>query len=103
MTIGEYILDSQDLKQKYVKVCNVINALYDQAIVSAGSSDISSYSVDDGQTKLSTTYRSMDDVERAIVKFTRLKNMLARQISGTTIVRLADSQSVYSRGFLNRN
>jgi hypothetical protein len=55
----EYIIDSTSLKQRYDRICSIITALENQQLLMAGNSDVVTYSLDDGQTRISTTYRKI--------------------------------------------
>lgn len=56
--------------------------------VGTGNSDIESYTLDDGQTKISTTYRNVESIIKAIVGFEALRDKLLNQLNGrTTILR----------------
>lgn len=90
----EYIIDSTSLKQRYDRICAIITALENQQLSMVGNSDVLSYSLDDGQTRISTTYRSADQIAKAIEKYEQIKERLANQITGTRIVRLADAGTI---------
>lgn len=92
----EYIIDSVGLKERYDRICAIITALENQQIAAVGNSDVISYSLDDGQTRISTNYRSALDIQKAIEGYEKIKERILNQITGTRIVRLADAESIQS-------
>ncbi|MDD5013653.1 MAG: hypothetical protein PHW73_00945 [Atribacterota bacterium] len=98
MTEYQYIIDSASLKERYDRICAIITALENQQLLDIGKSGILSYSLDDGQTRISTQYRSADQIMKAIEAYERIKERILNQITGTRIVRLADAGSIQSNG-----
>jgi uncharacterized protein YqgV (UPF0045/DUF77 family) len=96
----QYVIDSSDLKNKYDRIQAVISALIDQQILMVGKSGIVSYSLNDGQTVISTTYRNSMDIAKAIQEYTKISNVILSQITGSRVKRLADAQSVQSNGHI---
>ena len=52
----------------------------------AGNSDIDEYSLDDGQIKIKTKYRSVDSMYTAIQGFEALKQKLLNKLNGRVTV-----------------
>lgn len=96
MTEYEYIIDSTSLKQRYDRITAIITALENQQLAAVGNSDVLQYSLDDGQTRISTMYRSADQIAKAIDVYEKIQNRILSQITGTRIVRLADAKDVQS-------
>lgn len=96
MTEYQYIIDSTSLKERYDRINNIINQLELQQISLISNSGIVSYSLDDGQTKIQTSYRSADQIAEAIRQYEKIKNRIADQITGSRIVRLADAGTIQS-------
>jgi hypothetical protein len=94
----QYVIDSVDLKQRYDRIKAIITALENQQLALVGNSDVVSYSLDDGQTRISTTYRSADQIAKAIDQYEKILIRIESQITGTRIVRLADAGSIQSNG-----
>ena len=88
-----YITCSQDVKDRIDKLKQVISALEDQAIIAAGSSDISEYTLNDGQIIIKTAYRSPDAIAKAIFSFEKILNRLINRCSGQSITTLRDAHS----------
>jgi len=96
----QYIIDSTSLKQRYDRIKAIITALENQQLALVGNSDVVSYSLDDGQTRISTTYRSADQIAKAISDYEKILFRIEAQITGTRIVRLADAGSIQSNRFV---
>lgn len=96
MTEYQYIIDSTSLKQRYDRIVSIITALETQQLAMVGNSDVVSYSLDDGQTRISTNYRNPDQVAKAITEYEKIAERILNQITGTRIVRLADAKSIQS-------
>jgi len=91
-----YIIDSTSLKQRYDRITAIITALENQILLGISNSDVISYSLDDGQTRISTNYRSADQVAKAITEYEKIRNRILFELTGSRIVRLADAGSVQS-------
>jgi hypothetical protein len=100
VTEYQYIIDSASLKERYDRIVAIIAALENQQLLDVGKSGILSYSLDDGQTRISTQYRSADQIMKAIESYERIKERILNQITGTRIVRLADAKSIQSNGLI---
>lgn len=87
-----YIQSCKTAKEKIVALEAIIDALLLSALDAASSAGIDEYSLDDGQTKIKTKYRSVTAIKEAIDGFTTLKNMYISQINGRHI-RLVSSDS----------
>lgn len=100
ITEYKYVIDSVDLKSKYDRIQMIISALIDQQILMVGKSGTVSYSLNDGQTVISTTYRNSSDIAKAIQDYERISNTILSQITGSRVKRLAGAQSVQSNGLI---
>ncbi len=96
MTEYQYIIDSTSLKERYDRICQIIEGLENQQLAVVGNSDIDEYTLDDGQTKIKTVYRSLEQITKAINNYERIKNRILQQLTGTGIVRLADAKAIQS-------
>lgn len=78
-TITSYISCDSDTKAKIARIDAIIEALEDQLLIAAGSSDIDEYRLDDGQTIIKTVFRDPTIIEDTIQKLlnrkTRLQNI----------------------------
>ncbi len=86
MTISEYIQSKTSLDSKIA----AIDALIDQMITSAAdaidNSGTASYSFDDGQMKVSTQYRSVDEVMKGIASLEKIKQIYVNRRNGSITV-----------------
>lgn len=98
MTEYQYIIDSTSLKERYDRLVQIITALELQQVSAAANSDVQSYTLDDGQTKISTQYRSAESISKAILMYERLKNKILDQLLGTRVVVLRDAKTIQSNG-----
>ena len=96
----EYIIDSATLKQRYDRICSIIDGLELAQLANVSNADTLSYSLDDGQTRISTQYRSPEQIQKAIDAYEKIKIRLEQKLTGTRIIRLADAESIQSN---NRN
>jgi len=101
MTDAEYIMNSSGIVDRYNRISSIIAALENQQILMIANAGVEEYSLDDGQTKIHTTYRSADQIAKAINAYDAIRNKLHAQMTGTRIIRLADTTSVQSNGVMN--
>lgn len=94
----EYIINSTTLKQRYDRIQAIITALETQQLAMVGKSGTVSYSLDDGQTRISTQYRSSADIAKAISDYEKILTRIESQITGTRVMALRDAKSVQSNG-----
>jgi len=94
----QYVIDSADLKQRYDRIKAIITALENQQLLSVGKSGTISYSLNDGQTSISTQYRSFSEVAKAIEQYEKILERITNKITGTRIITLRDAKSVQSNG-----
>lgn len=87
-----YIATATTNAEKLAKVEAIIAALEDTALKSASNDDLSEYSLDDGQTKIKTVYRSTADVLKSLRGFEQLRQMYINRLNGR-VVRLFDEGS----------
>lgn len=82
-----YIKSASTMLERINRIDQIILALELQVVnVAAGNSDIEEYSIDDGQVKIKTIYRSVDSITKAIHGFETLKNKLLNQLNGRVTV-----------------
>lgn len=82
-----YIQSAASLKEKIDRYDRIIKALGEQMEnVAVGNSDISSYTVDDGQVKISTQYRDPVSIADAILKFEQEKQRALNTLNGRSFV-----------------
>ena len=82
-----YIESAQSLIDKVDRYDRIIDALgVRMENVVVGNSDVSEYLIDDGQVKISTTYRSPMAIADAITKFIALRNSALNNLNGRAAV-----------------
>lgn len=87
-TTKEYIQSKDTLDGKIGAIEALIDAMLANAIDIVEDSGTMSYSMDDGQMKVSTQYRSMKEVTKAILSLEQLKNLYVNRRNGhRTILR----------------
>lgn len=94
----EYIIDTDSLKERYDRIQAIITALENQQVLVTGNSDVVSYTLDDGQTRITTNYRSTEQIAKAIESYERILERIANKITGTRIVRLSDAGTIQTLG-----
>lgn len=83
----KFILCATNTAEKIAKIDLVINGLLDMAITAAVTGNFEEYSLDDGQTKIKTTYRNMTDVTAAISSMRKLKMLFVADYNNSTMGR----------------
>ena len=81
-TFVEYINCSANTKEKIARIDAIIEKLEDAELNGAANADIEEYSLDDGQTKIRTTYRDLANVEKTIQALYRRKQRLINNCIG---------------------
>jgi hypothetical protein len=99
----DYIGSCTTIDQQIAAIEQIQMALLTQALTSietsvANGESISQYSLNDGQTIISASYRSASEIKRDYENYEYLKNMLRNNKSGR-MVRLVDHKSFYHGGF----
>jgi uncharacterized protein YejL (UPF0352 family) len=96
---SDYLATTSSYQDKIVKIDKVIAALFVTLEKAATNEDISSYSLDDGQTKVMTQYKSASQVSASIEAMEKLRAYYNSKISGNKIVRLVDSKNLNGNRF----
>ena len=78
-----YLQSATSLQEQITRYGQIITALENQVLnFSVGNSDVSSYSLDDGQVKIQTQYRDPISMAKAIEHFERLKQTALNKLNG---------------------
>jgi hypothetical protein len=93
-----YVSSATTIKEKIVRINAVIDALLTSALTAAANGHVKEYSLDDGQTKISTSYNSAKDVHDSIAAFERIKQYYLNQLNGR-VIRLVDSKNFTGRNY----
>lgn len=82
-----YIENATSLQEKLVRIDAIILALETLAIdYAAGKAGISSYSLNDGQTTISTSYRSVSDIHVSLLGYEQIRQTILNKLNGRTFV-----------------
>lgn len=92
-----YISSASSLREKVARIEAVIIALEETALTAAAGDNVTSYTLDNGQTKINTMYRSAAEIANSILAFQRIKTRYINQLNGGAIVRLVDSSNFQRR------
>src|SRR5688572_712849 len=84
-----YIETATTLQGKIQKIDAIIAALETAALKAAGTGNITEYTLDNGQTKIQTMYRSPEAVQSSINAFEKIRQRYINQLNGR-VVRLVD-------------
>lgn len=87
-----YIDSATNLRDKITKMDQVIDGLESLAITAAATGNFSEYSIDNGQSKIRTVYRSMSEVANAISVFEKIRQRYINRLNGS-MVRLVDGKN----------
>lgn len=89
---AQYIGTCTSVKAKIAAIDLIIDALLVTAAKSAETENITQYSLNDGQTIISTTYKGTRAVVDSINSFRMLRESYVQQLQGR-VVRLVDSKN----------
>lgn len=96
----EYIHSTNDLLTQIGKIKQVIDALTQAMIDGAPSGNILEYSLDTGQSKMKTVYKSATAIVDQIAALEKLNDIYVvkyNKINNGSIVRLVDSKNLKVR------
>jgi hypothetical protein len=90
-----YVTSRTDLRGQIANIKAVMTALRQQRLEAAANGNISNmqeYSLDDGQTKIKTVYRSLNEINNALKVLEQELQMCYNQLNGR-MVRLVDGKN----------
>lgn len=88
---AEYINAAEDVKARINRLSTVIENLEACSINAASNSDVQNYSFNDGQTVISTNYRTITELALAIEAFEKIRERLVNRCRGrVTLLRDVD-------------
>lgn len=93
-----YIESCTTLKAKIAAISAIQDALLTSALKAASKGSIAQYSLNDGQTIISATYRNAKEVQDAYMAFETVKQLYVNRLNGRSI-RLVDSKNFTGNGF----
>ncbi len=95
---GLYIESKAKLVDKIAAIDAVIDALEAQALISAGSSGLSEYQLNDGQTIIKEVYRGSAAIAKAITDFEVIKQRYINKVNGR-VFRAVDIKNFRNNGW----
>lgn len=93
-----YIESATTIQEQIVKIDAIINGLLDSAIKSATTGHMESYTLDSGQSKITTVYRDLESIQATVQKYQKLKDLLTQTLNNNCfgrVTRLVDSTNFY--------
>lgn len=93
-----YISSKTSLKAKIAAIDAVITALETTALKAAATGNVEEYQLDDGQVKIKTLYRNVNEVANSIEAFMRIRQIYVNRVNGR-MVRLVDSKNFKGPGY----
>ena len=94
----DYIKSAATLEEELTFTRLVIAALKENALKAAANGDIEDYRIDDGQTVISTSYRSPEDIYTGIKFWLQEEQRLINQLYGNRS-KLTPCETPYIRRF----
>jgi hypothetical protein len=87
-TIKEYIQSKSSLDSKIAAIESLIDAMILNSIEAVDNSGTASYSMDDGQMKVTTMYRSIKEITQGVKSLEQMKQMYVNRRNGhITVLR----------------
>ena len=77
-----YIQEAASTFERVQRIESIINALELQMLSATANEPIQEYSLDDGQVKIRTMYRSIKGMQDGIFVLEQMKNRLINQLNG---------------------
>lgn len=93
---GVYLESKTTIAERLAAVDAIIDALLIKAAESPSTANYQEYYLDDGQTRISTKYRSAADVAAAIEAFEKMATRYRNQLNGH-VFRLVDGKNFIGR------
>lgn len=95
-----YVEGAKTLNDRLARVDAVLSALETTALRSAGNEDLTSYLLDNGQTKIQTMYRDSASLAKAILAFEQIRERIISKLNKSRVSRLVDQRNLIGpRGF----
>ena len=85
-TVKEYIQSKSSILEKIKAIESLIDAMILNTAEAIDNSGTASYSMDTGQTKVTTTYRSVEEVNKGIKALEQTLQMYVNRYNGRVVV-----------------
>lgn len=96
LSFSDYIQSCTNAKAQIAAIDEIISKLIISAAKAAEGEYITQYSLNDGQTIVSTSKRSAAQIQNSIIAFRRLRNDIASDQTGR-VYRLVDGKNFTGR------
>ena len=94
-----YIQEAASTFERVQRIESIINALELQMLSATANEPIQEYSLDDGQVKIRTMYRSIKGMQDGIFVLEQMKNRLINQLNGHFMALRPWQGLINRRGF----
>lgn len=91
-----YVESKKTAREKIIAIDAIIDALLSTALKAASAGDVTEFSLDDGQSKVKTIFRSPMEVMKSIEAFKMLKQEYMNTVNGR-VMRMIDGKSFTRR------
>lgn len=81
-----YIEGATTLESRLLRITQIIEALELRAVESVANEDVEEYSIDDGQVKIKTSYRGLENISKAIQAYEIIKQRILNKLNGRSMV-----------------
>lgn len=81
-TIADYLECKTDLADRVVAIEALIDAMLVQMVTNVSDSGTAEFQLDDGQIKIRTVFRNINEVTRGIESLERIKNIYNNRLRG---------------------
>lgn len=88
-----YIDSATSLRDRLARIDAVLLSLEAAAARAALGAEFEMYSLDTGQSKVATTYRSLSEIEKAITGFEAIRNRVLAKLNKSRVVRLVSGNN----------
>ena len=86
MTISQYVDSASSLRDRIIRIDNLILSMEAKLLESVDSANYQEYQMDDGQMKVRTVYRSVKDVTAGILSLEQMKQRYINRLNGSVTV-----------------
>lgn len=93
-----YVENSTSVNEKITRIDAIITALETAALDATSNDSVVQYTLDNGQTKISETYRGSEAIFSSINKFIRLREYYINKLNGR-VSRCVDSKNLKGRNW----
>lgn len=89
-----YVESATTLQDRLARINAVLLALENTALRSASNEDLTSYLLDNGQTKIQAMYRDSASLAKAILAFEQIRERIIAKLNKSRCTRLVDQRNL---------